>query len=372
MKVFVSSVMNGFEAYRSAAIEAIEMLGHEVISAESFPSTASSSRIACLDGVRRADVVMLILGAAYGWSETESGLSPTHEEFHEARDQGKVIAFVQAGVTREPAQDEFVREVQDWDHGLFRGREFRTPGELRPWVAQALHHHALAQVAQPVKVGEMTATADGLIPQPERGYSRNVGTLLHLAVVGGPGHAILRPAQLEDQGLVRSLVAELTQHESGYFSYRLGTEDQIEGSSLLLTQSNGAALRLEETGALLLTVPVAADEGIFGRLIEEHVATALHQGIAFADLMLELIDPTQKLARVVIAVDLEAAEMSSWRTLDENRRSPNSSNIGWRHGEDRNTPVHLQPSDRPRAALKADRQRIAEDLLTLLRRKFQA
>lgn len=66
MRVFVSSVMNGFEAFREAAFEAIRLLGHEVISAENFSSTIASSNVACLDGVRRADLVLLILGESYG------------------------------------------------------------------------------------------------------------------------------------------------------------------------------------------------------------------------------------------------------------------------------------------------------------------
>jgi hypothetical protein len=372
MKVFVSSVISGFEIYREAAFDAIRMLGHEVISAESFPSSVSSSQIACLRAVRESDLVMLILGSSYGWSETASGLSPTQEEYREARDEGKVIAFVQSGITPGPPQDAFVREVQDWDNGLFRGREFRTPEELRAMVAQALHHHALAQVALPINVTEMTATADSLMPRRERGYSRSSGTLLHFAVVGGPSQAILRPAQMEEKRLVGSLITELTQQDIGYFSHRLGTEDRIDGSSLVLMQPNGAGLRLEETGAMLLSIPVEEDEGMFGGLIQEHVARAIHSALVFADIVLERIDPTQKLTRVVIATNLEAREMSTWRTLDENRRNSNSGSMGWRNGDERISPVHLQPADRPRAAVKADRQRIAEDLLTLLRRKYQA
>ena len=253
----------------------------------------------------------------------------------------------------------------------FAGVSFSNADELKSLVAQALHHHALAQATQLVNVGELVQVADNLLPQAQRGYSRDVGTLLQLALVGSPSQTILRPAQPGDPTLVRSLIAQLTQHELGYFSYRLGTKDQLHGSALILSQPNRAALQLSEDGSLLLSVPVEADKGMFGGLIEEHVAAAIKRGLAFADVVLEQIDPTQKLVRMVLAADIEAAGLSVWRTLEENRRNPDSGTMGWRQNDDSGTPIHLQPADRPRAALKADRQRIAEDLLTLLRRKFR-
>ncbi len=36
------------------------------------------------------DLVVLIMGERYGWSDTHSSLSPTHEEFREAVVDGKV------------------------------------------------------------------------------------------------------------------------------------------------------------------------------------------------------------------------------------------------------------------------------------------
>ena len=371
MKVFVSSVMNGFEALREAAFEAIRMLGHEVVSAESFPSTTASSRVACLDGVRRADLVVLILGGTYGWSGTASGLSPTHEEYLEARDQGKVLAFVQAGVEREPSQATFVEEVQNWDGGVFRGREFSTPEELRALIVQALHQRALAQAARPVNVDELLAIAEGLIPRPQRGFVRNVGTLLHLAVVGGPTQPILRPTQLEDPALMRWFFGQLTQHDAGYFDYRQGTDDRIDGSALRLVQPSGAAFRLDESGALLLGVPVQPGDGMLGGLIEENVKAALDRCLGFANLALAHVDPTEKLSRLVIAAELETAGVSPWRTMAEHRRSPNSGTIGTQRDGAENRPVRLQPPDRPRGAIRSDQGRLAEDLLTLLRRKFR-
>ena len=48
---------------------------HDIVR-EDFASTIPS-RVACLKAC--GDLVVLILGERYGWSETQSGISPTHE-----------------------------------------------------------------------------------------------------------------------------------------------------------------------------------------------------------------------------------------------------------------------------------------------------
>jgi len=66
--------------------------------------------------VRWADVVVLLVGGRYGEPRL-SGLSATHEEYREARERAPVLAFVQEGVERDPAQLEFLREVRAWTAG---------------------------------------------------------------------------------------------------------------------------------------------------------------------------------------------------------------------------------------------------------------
>ena len=62
MKVFVSSLITGYEPLRETARRAITTLRNEVIMAEDFPAQPNSSQVACLQGVRAADLVVLILG----------------------------------------------------------------------------------------------------------------------------------------------------------------------------------------------------------------------------------------------------------------------------------------------------------------------
>lgn len=53
--IFLSSVMSGMEAMRSAEVAACECLDIEVNKAEGFPADPSSPRGACLPGVRQAN-----------------------------------------------------------------------------------------------------------------------------------------------------------------------------------------------------------------------------------------------------------------------------------------------------------------------------
>jgi len=100
MRVFISSIIAGYEEYRNAASEAIQSLGHEVVRAEEFAASPTSPQVACLSGVRSADVIVVLLGARYGANQP-SGLSATHEEFREAKEDKPVFAFIQSGLSHE-------------------------------------------------------------------------------------------------------------------------------------------------------------------------------------------------------------------------------------------------------------------------------
>ena len=51
--------------------------------------------------------------------------------------------FIEAGIEPEPAEAEFIREVQGWERGHFSA-EFDAPADLRDKVIRALHDYALA------------------------------------------------------------------------------------------------------------------------------------------------------------------------------------------------------------------------------------
>ena len=368
MKIFVSSVMQGFEEFREAAFSAIASLDHEIIRAEDFPSSTASSRVACLQGVRQADLVVLILGERYGWSETQSGLSPTHEEFREAAEQGKVIPFVQAGVERESEQERFIAEVEDYDSGNHRGQTFATPDELRTEVTRAIGHFQLAAATAPVDVSSMIETARALIPVEDGRFIRSTGPLLNLAIVGGPFQTMIRPSEIEQAAFVDNLIRDLSGSD-GYFSYRHRTQHQLDHSALVIQQENRAGFRIDEAGAMLLSVPIEQAQGHLKPLIEAHVRDALDMALAFADRMLENFDPTQKLTRLVISAGVASNSVFGWRTATEHAASPDSGTFAMTQQE--SGPVLLNPADRARASLRANSDKIAEDLLALIRRQHR-
>ncbi|MEI9936670.1 MAG: DUF4062 domain-containing protein [Pseudomonadota bacterium] len=196
MKVFISSLISGMEEYREAAAKAISSLGHEPVTAEQFVAGAASPRVACLSGVRESAMVVLIMGARYGSVQPISGLSPTHEEYREAKGQRPVHVFVQSGVAREPQQEAFVQEVQDWDRGHFRAG-FSSPEQLRDAVTRSIHEFQISTAVAPVDSAELLNRALSLLPREERHSVRSEGPLLHVVVVGGPKQSILRPVEIE-------------------------------------------------------------------------------------------------------------------------------------------------------------------------------
>lgn len=137
MKVFVSSVVSGFEQYRAAAKKAITLLGHTPVMCEDFGARPYSSQHACMTEVDHADVVVLILGANFGY-QTETGESVTQQEFRRAKAAGKpILAFLET-VEMEERQKAFSWEVSDYLDGLFRVT-FSDQYQLSDGVVQGLN-----------------------------------------------------------------------------------------------------------------------------------------------------------------------------------------------------------------------------------------
>jgi hypothetical protein len=83
-RVFVSSVIDGFEPFRVAARSAITACGGDpVLVNEDFPSLLASPRNACLDAIDSCDLVVTMVGERGGWT-SPSGSLVTDEEFQHA------------------------------------------------------------------------------------------------------------------------------------------------------------------------------------------------------------------------------------------------------------------------------------------------
>jgi hypothetical protein len=73
------SLISGMEPIRVAARSAVTPLGHEPLVAEDFGALPHSLQVVCLDALRQAGAVVLIMGTRYG-AVQPTGLSATYEE----------------------------------------------------------------------------------------------------------------------------------------------------------------------------------------------------------------------------------------------------------------------------------------------------
>jgi hypothetical protein len=90
-RVFVSSVVEDFQAYREADRAAIHAAGGEpILVNEDFSSMQTSSRNACLDAVASSDIFVLTIGARGGW-RAPSGRLVVEEELEEARPVSRLL-----------------------------------------------------------------------------------------------------------------------------------------------------------------------------------------------------------------------------------------------------------------------------------------
>lgn len=366
MKVFISSVFRGMEPYRAAAAAAVQSLGYDPIQAEDFPVSSTSPRVACLDGVRAADAVILLLGERYGPPQA-SGLSATHEEYREAKDHCPVFAFVRTGVALEDTQRAFLDEVQSWSTGHYRGT-FSTEEDLRQGVTTALHRWEVARTVGKVDGGEMLQRAVSLLPSDRR---QSYGSpMLSVAVAGGPSQSILRPSELEGAELRDVLLKSAIFGETPIFTTAERSETKLEAHSLIVKQESRSLL-VDEQGSISLRLSVATDRSRLAYLIEEEIRETLNRALRFAAWALSYIDPKERLSHVAVAVAIGEAHYLGWRTRREHEASPNSGSVRMPSG-DGPTRVNLSPPHRSRAALRVEHEKMAEDLLVLLRRPFKS
>lgn len=360
MKVFISSLIQGMEPIRDAARTAVTMLRHEPIMAEDFRPQPNSPQVACLSGLRQADLVVLVLGEHYGAAQ-QSGISPTHEEYREGQGRKPVIAFVQAGVSRNNQQADFVKEVQGWEGGLFRG-SFSTPQDLQAGIVQALHDYEMSQAVGAVDPKELVERAIALLPASKSNGYASTTSFLMIAIAGGPTQQVLRPIEIENSALCEALMQAAMFGEHRILDREVGVSSKIERSVLEISQKDGAAgVQLDEQGGIRVwgspierQKPRGGTMGGFAALIEEQVQRRLSVLIGYAAWVLEQIDKTQRLSHVGIAAKLDAGGFMAWRTQAEHDDSPNGGQVLHMPGE---TPHPAISADRPRAALRLDTNR---------------
>ena len=193
MRVFISSVKLSLEDERRALPGQIRALGHEPVMFEDFTAQGDPSREACLKAVQSSDLVLLILGASYGYTFPETDQSATHDEFNEARRNGQTVYVFNKNVEeREPEQQAFVDVVGQYASGAF-WKSFSSTTELMTQVTAAI----LEFMSAPSPL-----TYEPLLTPPEvlwrdewgthRGWgASNEATFVetHVTLLGGPNRS---------------------------------------------------------------------------------------------------------------------------------------------------------------------------------------
>lgn len=364
MRVFISSVIRGFEEMRSAARQGIETLGHDVIEAEDFAASPQSPQCACLQEARDADAVVLLLGAAYGTPQ-RSKLSATHEEYLAVRENDKVLVFVQSGIEREPTAARFLADVRGWEQGhLTEG--FRTPNELTRCVVRALHRFEVERATGVVDEAPLLARADEALKVEPKGS----GSELVVAVAAGPTQALVRPAQLESRELAQRLAQELLFGADPLFEVAGWDNPQVVHERLVLAHKRGG-LSVDGAGTVVVrqpAEPVWIKSGM-RPILEEDVRDKIGRALRIAGRVLNAIDPTEYATAILPVVTL--TNPNNWTTRSEYDANPNRLMVS-RLFDYRPLHVQLTPAAVRRAVLLADASRLAEDFTALLRRQIKS
>ena len=222
-RIFLSSVIDGYNAFRNAAATGITGAQCLVVRSEDFPAASTSPRTACLDAVRSADGIVLLLGANFGY-ETPSGRSVTGEEYEEAkRCHKRIWVFVEDGVVCEPRQAEFVRRVQGYIGGHWR-KTFSGSDELANLVTCAIRDAHMS-------VSPSDTTADRISAALEKRPRRAGGIVwLHGVWATARDEEVIDPLHFSDRTFQRNV--QRVAHEAELFSYEQGSELTVGPSSL--------------------------------------------------------------------------------------------------------------------------------------------
>ena len=368
MRVFVSSVIGGMEEFREAAASAARILGHTPIVAEDFGANSNTPQVVCLDGVRQADVLVLLLGRRYGYVQS-SGLSATHEEYREARGRCPVLVFVKEEGEFESEQSKLVDEVQSWESGHYTA-PFKDARDLQESVIGALHNLELTSARGNVDSDEMldrvlADVASHVGNSDFQSYGHHPEVVLALA--GAPRQNILRPAEMESDETKNAVLRFALVGDNSLLAIGEGTQTSYGGDAIILSQPS-RELRLTEEGSLAFVGQLPTTEGYLPAIIEEDILEITERFLQFATEMLSYVDSTNRLSHCAVALALRNVQYQPWRTRAEHNRNPNISHMPFHSNLE---PVYLSPPEFSRGVMKMSGREIAHDLMVKLRRQLR-
>ena len=183
MRVFVSSVINGYEDYRAAAASAIRALRHEAVLMQpgEQPALPETPQKACLSELEECDAVVFLMGTRYGWVNPHSAKSAVREEWEHADTVGKpCLMFAEADVEHEADQRELLDEMESYVDGRFRA-VYQNTEQLTLEVVKALSALAEREIpAQPAGTPGLPLPCQEAIAEVEQVDSQAARRVLDL------------------------------------------------------------------------------------------------------------------------------------------------------------------------------------------------
>lgn len=320
-RVFISSVVEGFEAYRQAARDGVEAAGGiPILVNEDFPSLAVSSRNACLDAVESSDIYAAIIGSRGGWT-TPSGRLVVEEEYLHARQHNlPTLVFIQDG-NRDADANRLVRHLSDYVDGRFRV-QFNTPEDLRTSVERALRN--------PIQLLQVPPVSPSRVNEHLRHPHRMANeTALHFILVPERAEEMVHPARFESDDFRHDLYEVALGREVRLLSHEAPKAHSLRRDSAIVHQNAASAggggtpeVRLELTTFGVIGIDAAItgrrprDNRLArfqGMVIERaDVEETLRAAFAFSSAMFERLDPYRRHERFIYGVGLTGLQYRTW------------------------------------------------------------
>lgn len=317
-RIFISSLVRGDMAeIRQAARRGVETLEMHPVMFETEPARDEASRRALLDRLAACDAMVVLLGAEYG-EPVARGMSPTEEEFNEARERGIPVLVLVQDIDREPAQQEFLTRVRgSWERGRLSS-SFTDATDVGLALVKTLDAWRRERQG-----GEVDASSQDRALALARGDERPGrtygGSKLRVVAVPAVSRALLDAVSLRDPELGDELAAAARRSHLIPQSAGLDATIGHDAVAIAVTGSGGfeqLGLAVGFDGAVVAEGPVGGDEPAFGGsvVMADRARTIIERSLAFAQAAWKRIDSRDEVRDVHVVLAVPEAEYKAYAT----------------------------------------------------------
>ncbi len=307
-------------------------------------------------------------GAHYG-EPGQRGMSPTEEEFNEARERGvDVLALVQNVPDREPAEEEFLARVRGhWEEGNLTAT-FTDASDVALAAVRTLNDWRRRRAggdAMPAATERALELARGT-ERPGMMYGSSKLRVVATPVLSRP---LIDAVALRDaDALLEDLAAAA--RASRLVSQAMALETGVGRDRLHLTAQSGRGgetlhLVVGFDGSVVGEGPVGGDQMGFGGMLvmADRAREVLARTAAFAQAVWQRIDTRDEVRQVLLVAAVPEAQQKSYADRDPGRSL----------GMSGSTPPILIAPEQPMATRRGDlaRPETIDRLQAELRRRFE-